>query len=149
MKNEKILNLSKNKKTFQSIIETIIDNEKVIKIIENNYYQKSMQDIDNADVNINHLENIFTNETYYLAMKIVPLLERKVLYLSYIENCRLNDICKKLKLGKNEVISLRSKAINHFKHNLEILYKSEKLKKGSKNDKKLKINICYLLKLMM
>ena len=34
MKNEKILNLSKNKKTFQSIIETIIDNEKVIKIIE-------------------------------------------------------------------------------------------------------------------
>ena len=69
-------------------------------------------------------------------MKIVPLLERKVLYLSYIENCRLNDICKKLKLGKNEVISLRSKAINHFKHNLEILYKSEKLKKGSKNDKK-------------
>mgnify|MGYP000425329999 len=40
MKNEKILNLSKNKKTFQSIIETIIDNEKVIKIIENNYYQK-------------------------------------------------------------------------------------------------------------
>ena len=136
MKNEKILNLSKNKKTFQSIIETIIDNEKVIKIIENNYYQKSMQDIDNADVNINHLENIFTNETYYLAMKIVPLLERKVLYLSYIENCRLNDICKKLKLGKNEVISLRSKAINHFKHNLEILYKSEKLKKGSKNDKK-------------
>ncbi len=73
---------------------------------------------------------------YYLAMKIVPLLERKVLYLSYIENCRLNDICKKLKLGKNEVISLRSKAINHFKHNLEILYKSEKLKKGSKNDKK-------------
>ena len=38
MKNEKILNLSKNKKTFQSIIETIIDNEKVIKIIENNYH---------------------------------------------------------------------------------------------------------------
>ena len=105
-------------------------------MIEDNYYKKSMQDVDNADVNINHLENIFTNETYYLAMKIVPLLERKVLYLSYIENCRLNDICKRLKLGKNEVISLRSKAINHFKHNLEILYKSEKIKKGAKNEKK-------------
>ena len=113
-----------NTKDYKRIIETIIDNETVLQMIEDNYYQKSMQDVDNADVNINHLENIFTNETYYLAMKIVPLLERKVLYLSYIENCRLNDICKRLKLGKNEVISLRSKAINHFKHNLEILYKN-------------------------
>ncbi len=136
MGKKKILNLSKDKKAFQSIIETIIDNETVIQMIEDNYYKKSMQDVDNADVNINHLENIFTNETYYLAMKIVPLLERKVLYLSYIENCRLNDICKRLKLEKNEVISLRSKAINHFKHNLEILYKSEKIKKGAKNEKK-------------
>lgn len=108
----------------------LFPNDCIQKIIAKNYYKKSMQDIDNADVNINHLENIFTNETYYLAMKIVPLLERKVLYLSYIENCRLNDICKKLKLEKNEVISLRSKAISHFKHNLEILYKSKKLKKG-------------------
>ncbi|MFR2787192.1 MAG: hypothetical protein ACLTBX_00145 [Clostridia bacterium] len=125
-----------NTKDYKKIIETIIDNETVIQMIEDNYYKKSMQAVDNADVNINHLENIFTNETYYLAMKIVPLLERKVLYLSYIENCRLNDICKRLKLGKNEVISLRSKAINHFKHNLEILYKSEKIKKGAKNEKK-------------
>ena len=125
-----------NTKDYKKIIETIIDNETVIQMIEDNYYKKSMQAVDNADVNINHLENIFTNETYYLAMKIVPLLERKVLYLSYIENCRLNDICKRLKLGKNEVISLRSKAINNFKHNLEILYKSEKIKKGAKNEKK-------------
>lgn len=125
-----------NTKDYKKIIETIIDNETVIQMIEDNYYKKSMQDVDNADVNINHLENIFTNETYYLAMKIVPLLERKILYLSYIENCRLNDICKRLKLEKNEVISLRSKAINHFKHNLEILYKSEKIKKGAKNEKK-------------
>lgn len=125
-----------SKKDYNSIIETIMDNEAMIKMIEDNYYQKSMQNVDNADVNINHLENIFTNETYYLAMKIVPLLERKVLYLSYIENCRLNEICRRLKLEKNEVISLRSKGINHFKHNLEILYKSEKLKKGSKNEKK-------------
>ena len=126
MKNQKKKNskFSMSKKDYNSIIETIMDNEAMIKMIEDNYYQKSMQNIDNADVNINHLENIFTNETYYLAMKIVPLLERKVLYLSYIENCRLNDICKRLKLGKNEVISLRSKAINHFKHNLEILYKN-------------------------
>ena len=138
MKNQRKKNskFTISKKDYNSIIETIMDNEAMIKMIEDNYYQKSMQNVDNADVNINHLENIFTNETYYLAMKIVPLLERKVLYLSYIENCRLNEICKRLKLEKNEVISLRSKGINHFKHNLEILYKSEKLKKDSKNEKK-------------
>ena len=134
MKNskKKSLKFTKDKKELHSIIETIIDTEAIIKIIEDNYYQRTMQNIDNADVSINHLENIFTNETYYSAMKIVPLFERKVLYLSYIENCRLNDICRRLKLDKNQVIALRNKGINHFKHNLEILYKSEKLKNGTK-----------------
>lgn len=106
-------------------------NEEIKKILENSLYQKSMQEADNSDVNINHLENIFTDETYYLAMKTVPLLERKVLYLSYIENVRLNDICKRLKLQKKQVISLRNKAIMHFKNNLRLLYKASKLKKGN------------------
>ncbi len=112
-------------KEFNSVIETILENETIIQMIENNYYKSSMEKVNNADVNINHLENIFTNETYYLAMKIVPLIEKKVLYLSYIENFRLNDICRKLKLSKNDVIRLRTKGINHFKHNLEILYKTK------------------------
>ena len=130
MKNQKNKKLTNDKKELSSIIETIIDTEAIIKIIEDNYYKNSMQNIDNADVSINHLENIFTNETYYLAMKIVPLLERKVLYLSYVENVRLNDICKRLKLQKREVILLRNKGINHFKHNLALLYKADKVKKG-------------------
>ena len=131
MKNQKKKQLTfiKDKKEFNSIIETIIDSEKIIKIIEDSYYEKSMQNLDNADVTINHLENIFKNDTYYLAMKIVPLLERKVLYLSFIENDRLNDICRKLKLQKKEVISLRNKGINHFKHNLDILYKAKNIQK--------------------
>lgn len=108
-----------------------LPNEEIKKILSDNYYKTQMQKADNSDVTINHLENIFTNETYYLAMKIVPLLERKVLYLSYIENVRLNDICRRLKLQKKEVITLRTKGINHFKHNLQLLYKTQKLK-GSK-----------------
>lgn len=125
---------SKENKDFSSVIETILDNEKVIKIIEDNYYQKSMQCADNADVNLNHLENIFTNETYYMAMKIVPLLERKVLYLSFVENVRLNDICRKLKLQKSEVISLRNNGIKHFKYNLNTLYKANNLKNKKGGD---------------
>ena len=107
-----------------------LPNEEIKKIFEQNYYDKSFQDVDNLDVTINHLENIFTNETYYLAMKIVPLLERKVLYLSFVENIRLNDICKRLKLQKKEVIHLRNQGITHFKKNLRTLYKAENMKKG-------------------
>ena len=106
-------------------------NEEIKKLLADNLYQKSMQKADNSDVNINHLENVFTNETYYLAMKTVPLLERKVLYLSFVENVRLNDICKRLKLQKKQVILLRNKAIMHFKNNLRLLYKVSKFKKGN------------------
>lgn len=131
MKSKIINQLNQKDTELNSVIETILETETIIQMLESNYYQKSMENADVADVNINHLENIFTNETYYLAMKIVPLIERKVLYLSYIENLRLNDICKRLKLSKNEVIKLRTKGINHFKHNLELLYKTNKVKKGN------------------
>lgn len=131
MKSKIINQLNQKDTELNSVIETILETETIIQMLESNYYQKSMENADIADVNINHLENIFTNETYYLAMKIVPLIERKVLYLSYIENLRLNDICKRLKLSKNEVIRLRTKGINHFKHNLELLYKTNKIKKGT------------------
>ncbi len=104
-----------------------LPNEKMQKLVASSYLKKSMKQVDNSDVNINHLE---TDENFYLAMKLVPLLERKVLYLSYIENIKLNDVCRRLKISKNEVITLRSKAIVHFKHNLEMLYKIQRVKKG-------------------
>ena len=84
--------LNFTKEELNSIIETVLETETIVKIIEDNYYQTQMIKANNIDVDINHLENIFTNETYYSAMKIVPLLERKVLYLSYVENVRLSDI---------------------------------------------------------
>ena len=108
-------NIISGKRKNPLLTEKIIDTKEIIKILEDSYYQKSMQNIENSDVTINHLENIFTNETYYLAMKIVPLFERKVLYLSFIENVRLNDICKRLKLQKHEVIYLRNKELNILK----------------------------------
>ncbi len=127
MKEKKRAKLNFTKEELNSIIETVLETETIVKIIEDNYYQTQMIKANNIDVDINHLENIFTNDTYYSAMKIVPLLEKKVLYLSYVENVRLNDICKRLKLQKNEVISLREKGIKHFKNNLNTLYKASKL----------------------
>ena len=92
MKEKKRAKLNFTKEELNSIIETVFETETIVKIIEDNYYQTQMVKANNIDVDINHLENIFTNETYYSAMKIVPLLERKVLYLSYVENVRLSDI---------------------------------------------------------
>ena len=71
MKNRKT-NFTEDKKEFNSIIETILETETIIQMIENNYYKKQMEQVNNADVSINHLENIFTDNTYYMAMKIVP-----------------------------------------------------------------------------
>ena len=129
MKNQKRVktDLAKLSKDIQ------LPNEEVRKIVMENYSQKLMSEADNLDVDINHLENIFSNETNYLAMKLVPLLERKVLYLSYIENARLNDICRRLKLQKKEVITLRNKAITHFKNNLSTLSKITLIKKGGQS----------------
>lgn len=129
MKNQKKSNTDLNKSTK----DILLPNEEIRNILTDSLYQKSMQQADNSDVDINHLENIFTDKTYYLAMKIVPLLERKVLYLSYIENVRLNDICRRLKLQKKEVVTLRNKGITHFKNNLATLYKTNKLKNGGGN----------------
>lgn len=127
-------NLKKSNTDLRQYTKDIqLPNEEIKKILAESHYQKSMHEADNLDVDINHLENVFTNETYYLAMKLVPLLERKVLYLSYIENVRLNDICRRLKLQKREVISLRNKAITHFKNNLITLNKANFIKKGGKN----------------
>lgn len=126
MKNQKKQNANSSKSTK----DILLPNEEINEILINSYYQAQMENANNIDVDINHLENIFTNETYYVAMKIVPPLERKVLYLSYIENVRLNDICRRLKLQKKEVIALRNKGIEHFKNNLNTLYKAEKLKNG-------------------
>ena len=112
--------------------EILVTNEEIKQVLTNSYCLTSMKQVESSDVDINHLEKIFTNETYYLAMKLVPLLERKVLYLTYVENVRLYDICRRLKLKNREVIFLRNKAITHFKNNLETLYKLEKLQKGGK-----------------
>ena len=123
-------NLKKSNTNFNYTKDIQLPNEEIEKMIQEGFYQIQMQKADNIDVDINHLENIFTDETYYLAMKIVPLLERKVLYLSYIENVRLNDICRRLKLQKKDVVSLREKGIKHFKYNLNTLSKANKYKKG-------------------
>lgn len=132
---EKLQGKTDTKENYNFDISFVsLDDNEIKNILMNNCYEYFMNKADNADVNIYHLENIFTDETYYLAMKIVPLIERKVLYLSYIENARLNEICKILKLQEKDVIQLRNKGLIHFKNNLNNLYKIKKIKGGKKDE---------------
>ena len=62
--------------------------------------------------------------------KMAHIFNYLVLYLAYVENVRLNDICRRLKLQKKEAIRLRSKGIEHFKNNLATIYKVQKVSKG-------------------
>ena len=41
-----------------------LPNDLIRKILKDNYYTKSMQQVEDIGVDINHLENIFTDQTY-------------------------------------------------------------------------------------
>lgn len=108
MKNEEIsLNDFKNK--------DIIEQENYQQYLRNEHNK----DLQRKNIDIKHLENIFTNEIYYQSMKNLSLLEKNILYLSIIKSNKLEDICKKLKLSKKEIIKLKENAINHFISNVQ------------------------------
>ena len=46
-------------------------------------------------------------------------IERKVFYLSIIKNERLDYLCNRLKLSRNEVIEIKKEAQKHFIENLK------------------------------
>lgn len=114
-----------------------LDNFKNKKIIEQEDYQKYLrkeycEDLQKKNIDIKHLENIFTNEIYYKSMKTLSLLEKSILYFSIIENCKLEYICKKLKLSKKEVIKIKENSIKHFISNVQKI-KNSTFKGGAKN----------------
>lgn len=80
------------------------------------YFEEQFNDI---DVDAKNLEKAFTNKKHYLAMKILPLQKKEVLYYSIIKNYSLNKISELMKLSKKEIIQLKEIAIADFKENLK------------------------------
>lgn len=116
-----------------------LDNYKDNLEIEKELYQQFLRKQDSFTedkilVDMNHLENIFTNEIYYKAMKDVPTLEKQALYLYVYDYRTLNDICKILKKSKNEIVTARSSAIQHFKENIKKYKKIYSKKNGCDSD---------------
>ena len=76
-------------------------------------------------MDINHLENIFHNENYYKAMKIVPLKQRQILYLLFVKEYTIDEIAKMLKITSSNINKLKQNGIRNFKKNLKKLEESD------------------------
>lgn len=109
--------------------EISFDNPNNQKLIEKQLYQNYLRnsiDIPKdkfiyVEIDINHLENIFTKKVYYEAMKSLSNIEKQILYLFVCEKKSLKQISKILKLSKKEVSILKDLAIKHFKDNVNNL----------------------------
>ena len=122
----------RNKRKKKLSFNNLKDNKE----IEKELYQKYLRANKTKEkyVDSEHLENIFTNEIYYRAMKEIPKIEKQILYMSVYEYRTLNEICKTLKKTKREVKDLREKAVKHFKENVKKYEKKYTNKAGDLNE---------------
>lgn len=97
------------------------------KLLDNQSYQNYLREnSNNTNEKIKYkkrLEEIFKNELYYSALKNLPLQEKRIFYLSLFKRLQLNEICKKEKLSKKEVIRIKEISIEHFIKNVQLLKK--------------------------
>ena len=99
--------------------EEELNERNVCKISYKKYLDNYNNDFHDIDVNCNCPENAFSNPEYYKAMKKVPLKEKQVLYLTAVEELTIKEVSNILKTSQSNVKKLKSKAIEHFKENLE------------------------------
>ena len=113
-------NRQKIKYQEKTNIEDNLTDLDIHKISYKNYLLNTSE-IDNIDVDINHLENIFHNEKYCKAMKKVPLKQRQVLYLLFVEEYTTKEVAKYFHTTTDNINKIKQNAIKNFKKNLEEL----------------------------
>lgn len=113
-------NRQKIKYQEKTSIEDNLTDLDINKISYKNYLL-NINEIDNIDVDINHLENIFHNEKYCKAMKKVPLKQRQVLYLLFVEEYTTKEVAKYFHTTTNNINKIKQNAIKNFKKILEEL----------------------------
>ncbi len=97
------------------------------KLLNNQSYQNYLREISNNTNEkvkyVKRLEEIFKNEIYYSALKKLPSQEKRIFYLSLFKRLQLDEICKREKLSKKEVIRIKEISIEHFIKNVQLLKK--------------------------
>ncbi len=117
--------------------EISLDDENNHELIEKQMYQDYLRKenlISTKDTLVNkRIEMFLKDKNFYLVIKKLPLLERRVFLLFVIKNQTLNDICSLLKISKTQALMLKRKSIRHFIKNLKNIQKNN-LKAGGGNN---------------
>ncbi len=103
--------LQKSEQTQKNFNAQILD-----KMSKNTFFKK---DINSIDITADTPEKAFTDVRYYQAMKEVPLVEKKALFLLVVCDYSLLQVSIILHKTPSEVLNLASMAITHFKENLK------------------------------
>ena len=113
------------------------DARKIQKKLEKEEYQNFLRNKNKGIENVSykHLEEVFTNEIHYEAMKKLPLIEKQALFVAVFECSDLEKACSDMKMNRTEVIEIKTNAINHFKENVrKELEKKSKKNGGASNE---------------
>jgi len=71
------------------------------------------------DITYSNIENFFTNENHYKAMKRLSDKEKLVLFLTIIEDKKEKDVAELMNISTEYVKTLKSRAIKRFITNLQ------------------------------
>lgn len=120
--------MKRKKRKFTKAKKYSFDNSKDLKIIEKYTYQDYLRNQNKKieKVDYKKLEEIFTNEIYYKAMKELPLKEKHAIYLVVLNGNDLEKACSEMKLSKTEIIEIKTNGINRFKENVSKYQKAKK-----------------------
>ena len=66
------------------------------------------------DIRYSKIEELFTNEKYYRAMKRLSDKEKSVLYLTIIKDKKAEEVAEILNITKENVWKIKSRAIKNF-----------------------------------
>lgn len=80
------------------------------------------------EIDYKHLENVFSKEIYYKAMKELPLSEKFAIYVCAFKGEYLDKLCNDYQISKNGFIEIKNNGINRFKKNIK-KYNSKPYKK--------------------
>lgn len=112
-----------------------LDNENNHELIEKQMYQDYLRKenlTSTKDNIVNKRIKIFLKDkNFYMAIKSLPKLERRVFLLFVIKNQNLNKVCEALKISKIQALKLKRQSITHFIKNLKSI-KNNNSKAGNK-----------------
>lgn len=112
----------------EMIMEFIVDECINDAIFRKRYFPQHIRKENTEDIDYKHLEEVFSDEIYYNAMKQLPLSEKFAIYVYVFRGEYLDRLCKDYNLSKQGFIELKNCGVKRFKKNVK-KYNSKKQKK--------------------